>query len=104
MRLVETLECKTEESSLTGESEPTLKQADAVCTPQAPLAERHTSLASTSVVAGHGAGIAVATGMDTAVGQVAAMLAEEETPKTPRSCAWRVPADCLLLACLLSVR
>ena len=84
LRLVETLECKTEESSLTGESEPTLKQADAVCTPQAPLAERHTmAYASTSVVAGHGAGIAVATGMDTAVGQVAAMLAEEETPKTP---------------------
>ena len=83
LRLLSVLDLRTEESSLTGESEPCTKHT-APCEEAAPLAERYCmAYASTGVVAGHGEGIAVATAMDTAVGRVAAMLAGEEAPKTP---------------------
>lgn len=105
LRLVETLECKTEESSLTGESEPTLKRAEAACSPQTPMAERHTmAYASTSVVAGHGSGIVVATGMDTAVGRWRPCWRRKKRRKRRSSCAWREQVNCLQPVCWLFVR
>ena len=83
LRLLSATDLKVEESSLTGESEPSSKSTH-TCAENAPLAERNSmAFASTGVVTGHGVGVAVATGMHTAVGKVAAMLAEEEAPKTP---------------------
>lgn len=84
LRLVKTVELRAEESALTGESVPAEKDAGACCPENAPLGERRNMVFSgTGVAAGAGMGIVTATGMDTAMGRVAGMLAGEEAPMTP---------------------
>ncbi|WP_322176783.1 cation-translocating P-type ATPase [Acutalibacter caecimuris] len=84
LRLLSTVELRTEESALTGESAPVEKDAETVCAQNAPLAERrNTVFASTGIAAGAGVGLVCATGMDTAVGRIAGMLEEESSPETP---------------------
>ena len=84
LRLVKSVELRAEESALTGESVPADKDAGAVCPAEAPLGERRNMVyAGTGVAAGAGMGIVTATGMDTAMGRVAGMLAGEEAPLTP---------------------
>ena len=84
IRLAKTVDLKAEESALTGESLPTEKDAQALCKPGTPIAERRNMLfASTGISSGSGVGIVVATGMKTSMGTIAAMLETEETPQTP---------------------
>lgn len=84
LRLIKSVELKAEESALTGESVPTEKEAEAVCPPDAALAEQKNMLfASTGVASGAGVGIVTATGMDTGMGQIARMLDREKAPETP---------------------
>ena len=84
LRLLQTVELKVEESALTGESVPAEKDAQVLCPSQAPLGERRNmAFASTGVVSGAGVGVVTATGMDTAVGGIAQMLAREKAPQTP---------------------
>ncbi len=84
LRLLKSVDLQTEESALTGESLPVEKDAQALCGQQAPLGERkNTAFAFTAVTAGAGAGVVAATGMDTAVGKIAGMIAREEAPQTP---------------------
>ena len=84
LRLLKSVDLQTEESALTGESLPVEKDAQALCGKQAPLGERkNTAFAFTAVTAGAGAGVVAATGMDTAVGKIAGMIAREEAPQTP---------------------
>ena len=84
IRLTEAVNMKAEESALTGESLPAEKRADSVCPAGTPLGDRHNMLFSTSsVTSGHGAGIAVATGMDTQVGKIAHMITNQQAPQTP---------------------
>ncbi len=84
IRLLKTVELKAEESALTGESLPVEKTAELLCPEQAPLAERKNMVfASAGIASGSGVGIVVNTGMNTAMGKIAAMLEKEKTPETP---------------------
>ncbi len=83
MRLFEANRLKADESTLTGESLPASKHCAAV--PEAaPLAERSCLLyKGTHVTRGSGAGIAVATGMNTELGRISALVAEAPDETTP---------------------
>lgn len=84
LRLLESVHLQAEESALTGESVPSGKSANAVCDETCSAAERKNMLFSgTGISAGQGVGIVTATGMQTEMGRIAAMLGDEETPDTP---------------------
>lgn len=84
LRLLESVHLQAEESALTGESVPSGKGANAVCDETCGAAERKNMLFSgTGISAGQGVGIVTATGMQTEMGRIAAMLGDEETPDTP---------------------
>lgn len=84
LRLIESASLKVEEAALTGESLPVEKDAEAVLAADAPLGDRvNMAYSGTSAVYGRGAGVVVATGMNTQVGRIAGSLlaaADKETP------------------------
>jgi Ca2+-transporting ATPase len=84
LRLIESVNLKIEESTLTGESVPSNKEAEFVTeNPQTPLGDRENSaFMSTLVTYGRGLGVAVKTGMETEVGKIAEVI-EIEEPPTP---------------------
>lgn len=84
MRLIEAANFKVEEAALTGESVPVEKNTKALHDEHLPMGDRkNISYKGTFVTSGRGAGIIVATGMDTELGRIASMLQEEEEVKTP---------------------
>ena len=82
-RLVQCASLRVQEASLTGESEPVLKDAATLPAP-APLGDRSNMVfKGTAVVQGSGRAVVTATGMDTEVGSIAELLettTEEPTP------------------------
>jgi P-type Ca2+ transporter type 2C len=73
-----------DESSLTGESTPVSKHADAVSEVDAPVPERAgMAWMNTAVVRGRGELVVTATGMATRIGEVAQLLAEAPERATP---------------------
>ena len=84
LRLVESINLKTDESSLTGESLPVEKDADMVFTDEVSVGDRiNMAYMSTPVVYGRGEGIVVLTGSDTQTGKIAKMLSEGDDDTTP---------------------
>src|SRR5512137_613134 len=84
LRLVEAVNLKSEEASLTGESVPVDKKAKVILEPDAPIGDRENCAFSSMLVTyGRGTGIVTATGMDTQLGQIAEMLQTGEEEKTP---------------------
>lgn len=85
LRLIETVNLKIEESSLTGESLPVEKNAEkSFIDPKVPLAEMvNMCFMSTIVTAGRGSGVVVETGMNTEVGKIADLLDAHVDQKTP---------------------
>ncbi len=82
-RLIEAASLKVAEASLTGESEPVLKDA-ATLTEPAALGDRLDMVHSgTAVASGRGRAVVTATGMDTEVGHIARLLGETEEERTP---------------------
>ncbi len=82
-RLIESDHLAASEASLTGESVPVDKDAEAVFPADAPLAERGNMVfAGTHVVRGRGTAVVTATGMATELGRIAALAEEVEEPKT----------------------
>jgi Ca2+-transporting ATPase len=73
-----------EESALTGESAPVLKDTDVIDKPEVGLGDR-TNLAfmNSAVTRGRGEMIVTATGMDTEMGHIADLLNKTEADKTP---------------------
>jgi len=84
LRLVETTELRIQESVLTGESEPVEKHTQPIIAEDISLGDRaNMAYMGTSVIAGRGKGLVVATGMDTEMGQIAGMLQEQKKELTP---------------------
>jgi magnesium-transporting ATPase (P-type) len=83
LRLLRTRELQIDESALTGESVPVQKQPEHL--PQQTLLADRSNIAysSTLVTYGTGAGIAVATGDGTEIGQINALIASADTLATP---------------------
>ena len=83
-RLIESYNLKIEESSLTGETEPVLKDAEMICKKDVPLGDmKNLAFMASIVVNGHGLGVVTDTGMNTKVGKIANMIIENEAPETP---------------------
>ena len=84
IRLIDSTNLKTDESSLTGESTSVEKDASIELTEETVLAERVNSVyLSTLVTYGKGKGIVTGVGMDTEIGKIATMLDAVEEGKTP---------------------
>lgn len=83
-RLIESFNLKIEESSLTGETEPVLKNAEMICKNDIPLGDRlNMAYMASIVVNGHAKAIVTDIGMNTKVGKIANMIIQDEAPETP---------------------
>ena len=83
-RLIKSVNLKSEESALTGESVPSEKFADAEVKEKAPIGDRTNMVFSgCSITYGTALAIVTATGMDTEMGKIAGILANEGETKTP---------------------
>jgi len=89
LRLVEAVRLRAEEAALTGESLPVDKNTAAIREEHVSLGDRRNmAYKGTVVTSGRGAGVVVATGMQTELGRIATLLQEEEEVKTPSRNAW----------------
>ena len=83
-RLINSYNLKIEESSLTGETIPVLKEANVMLPENASLGDMiNMAFATTIVVNGHAEAIVTETGMNTNVGKIAKMIITDEAPETP---------------------
>ena len=83
-RLINSHNLKIEESSLTGETVPMLKEAESILAENTALGDMtNMAFATTIVVNGHAEAIVTETGMHTKVGQIAKMIITDEAPQTP---------------------
>ena len=83
-RLLESYNLKIEESSLTGETEPVLKDASIIAKRDIALGDMlNMAFMASIVVNGHGKAVVTEIGMNTKVGKIANMIMEDETPETP---------------------
>lgn len=84
LRLIEAVNLKANESSLTGESVPVDKHSDVVFSKSVGIGDRtNCCYMSTPVSYGRGMGIVVNTGMDTEIGKIAHAIDNEEDSMTP---------------------
>src|SRR5215216_6026316 len=84
LRLLEAVNLRVEEASLTGESLPVQKNAATVLDKNVPLGDRkNTAFMGTLVSYGRGRGVVTSTGMYTQLGLIATMLQNVEVEETP---------------------
>ena len=84
LRIIEAVNLKTQESSLTGESVPVEKTSETIEEKEIGIGDRKNMLFSSSLVTyGRGKGIVVETGMTTEVGKIAGMINSTEKQETP---------------------
>ena len=84
IRLLEAVNLRVEEASLTGESLAVQKNASTVLDKNVPLGDRkNTAFMGTVVVYGRGRGVVTSTGMRTQLGLIATMLQNVDTEETP---------------------
>lgn len=85
LRLLEAASLKIEEAALTGESVPVSKEASVLAADTATgIGDRiNMAYSNSNVTYGRGVGVVVATGMNTEVGKIAGMLANEQETETP---------------------
>ncbi len=84
LRIIEAINLKVQESSLTGESMPIEKNTEKIETEEIGIGDRTNMLFSSSLVTyGRGKGIVVETGMSTEVGKIAGMINSTEKQETP---------------------
>ena len=101
-RLILSSNLKIEESSLTGENVPILKQADSILPEKSNLGDMvNMAFSTTIVVNGHGEMIVTETGMNTKVGKIAKMILVNESPETPIQKKLGQVGKTLGIACLI---
>jgi len=84
VRWIQAVNMQVEESALTGESHPVNKSISPLSDELTPMADRQNmGYMGTSIVNGRGAGVVVATGMDTEMGVIAGMIQSVEDEETP---------------------
>lgn len=84
LRLIEAVNLKVNESSLTGESVPVEKDASITFSSEVGIGDRvNMAYMSTPVTYGRGSGIVASTGMNTEIGKIAKALDSEEDQETP---------------------
>ena len=84
LRIIEAINLKSQESSLTGESVPVEKETEAIEETEIGIGDRKNMLFSSSLITyGRGKAVVVETGMNTEVGKIADMLNETEKQETP---------------------
>ena len=84
LRIIEASQLRADEAALTGESFPVDKNTDPIHFEAPRIGERRNMLyRGTSITYGRGAGVVVATGMDTRIGRIAVLLQEEGATRTP---------------------
>ena len=100
-RLLHANALSVDESDLTGESVPVLKEADARVAPDAPLSERRTMVFSNTIVtSGRGLAIVTATGGNTETGRLHLLMEGAEPPQPPLERALNRLGAGLTIACL----
>ena len=83
-RIIESFNLKIEESSLTGETEPILKDENKIIKEKTSLGDMVNMAFMTGIVVnGHAKVVITETGMNTKVGQIANMMINDESPETP---------------------
>ena len=83
-RIITSASLKAEESALTGESVPSEKDAGTAIPKDVPLGDRHNMLYSgCSISYGRAKAVVTATGMNTEMGKIANLLADEPDRQTP---------------------
>jgi Ca2+-transporting ATPase len=110
MRLLEAAFMRVDESALTGESETVEKTTRAIPGGDLSVGDRlNMVFKGTFVTYGRGRGVVTASGMDTELGRIAAMLEEEEEVRTPlqkrlevfgKRLAVVIPAICAVVFCV----
>ena len=84
VRLVESVNLRIEEASLTGESVAVGKDARDVLAAKTGLGDQHNmAFMSTVITYGRGQGLVASTGMDTEIGKIAEMIQSYEEEATP---------------------
>jgi Ca2+-transporting ATPase len=83
LRLVQVRELQVDESSLTGESVPVIKQTDALDADTVLGDRSNMAYSSTLVTYGTGVGVVVAIGRNTEIGKINEMIAEADVLETP---------------------
>ena len=84
LRIIEGVNLKSQESSLTGESVPVDKNSEVIADEKVGIGDRTNMLFSSSLITyGRGKGIVVETGMNTEVGKIATIINDTEGTATP---------------------
>ena len=100
-RLISSSNLKIEESSLTGETVPVLKDANCMLKEKTALGDMvNMAFSTTIVVNGHGEAIVTDIGMNTKVGKIAKMIITNEAPETPIQKKLEEVGKSLGIACL----
>ena len=104
IRLLESFRVTVQEASLTGESAPQLKDADAELEQKTPLGDRENCVYMGTVLAsGKATGVITATGMATELGNIAGMLKKDEDETTPLQRRLNELGRILVFVCLILV-
>ena len=84
LRLIEAVNLKSQEASLTGESVPVEKNIETITDEKVGIGDRHNMLFSSSLITyGRGKAVVVETGMNTEVGKIAEMMNSSLSTETP---------------------
>ncbi|HNX93266.1 MAG TPA: HAD-IC family P-type ATPase, partial [Syntrophomonas sp.] len=101
LRLVYSSSLEIDESALTGESVPVSKNAASICPLETVLAERsNLCFMGTSVTRGRGRAMVVGTGMDTVMGEIAAMMKDNDKSMTPLQIRLDQLGKILIIICI----
>ena len=101
-RIIESFDLKIEESSLTGETIPSEKEANIILKNETTMGDmKNMAFATTIVVNGRGIAVCTNTGMNTNVGKIAGMIIEDENSETPLQRKLGEVGKTLAIACMV---